>query len=193
MGKIKRSKKAPTTKHDHRQPSKTANGSIKRRQHSNSKVNGTSGSAHKPKVPFSKHDRVLLVGEGDFSFTLSLVQHHATASIISTSFDDYDALKQKYPSIDSALQKLVKPAGSNAHGSTDDWKGFSDDEVASTELDANVHPPEADGVIVLHSIDATSLSKAHRKALGPHAPFTKIVFNFPHTGGLSTDVCTAAA
>ena len=34
------------------------------------------------------------------------------------------------------------------------------------------------------AINATKLSSVHSKLLRTHAPFTKIVFNFPHVGGL---------
>jgi 25S rRNA (uracil2634-N3)-methyltransferase len=41
---------------------------------------------------------------------------------------------------------------------------------------------------VHYAINATRLSSTHSKLLRTHSPFTKIVFNFPHVGGLSTDV-----
>ena len=41
---------------------------------------------------------------------------------------------------------------------------------------------------VHHAVNATKLATTHARLLRPHAPFTKIVFNFPHVGGLSTDV-----
>jgi 25S rRNA (uracil2634-N3)-methyltransferase len=43
-------------------------------------------------------------------------------------------------------------------------------------------------VAIIYGIDATKLSSTHKKALRPYSPFTKIVFNFPHVGGLSTDI-----
>jgi len=45
-----------------------------------------------------------------------------------------------------------------------------------------------DKVRILYGINAMKLSTTHSKLLRPYAPFTKIVFNFPHVGGLSTDV-----
>lgn len=42
--------------------------------------------------------------------------------------------------------------------------------------------------IAYYAINATKLSTTHSKLLRAHSPFTKIVFNFPHVGGLSTDV-----
>lgn len=81
-------------------------------------------------------------------------------------------------------------------GDTSEWKGFSpppppvsparqDDEGSADPETAVIQPSN---VTVSYGIDATKLSSAHKKALRPHSPFTKIVFNFPHVGGLSTDV-----
>lgn len=195
MGKAKHSK-ISSTKHKTRPVSKPVNNGIKRRQHSNSNVKHSSakntsrphGITKKARIPFSSHDRVLLVGEGDFSFTLSLLRNHATKQIISTSFDDYNTLQQKYPDVDSTLTQLRNPVESTEPSDDDRWNGFSDNEANALRLDPCSEPQEANEVIVLHGIDATSLSKAHRKTLSPYTPFTKIVFNFPHTGGLSTDV-----
>ena len=41
---------------------------------------------------------------------------------------------------------------------------------------------------VFYGINAIKLSTRHRKRIQPLGPFSKIVFNFPHVGGLSTDV-----
>ncbi|KAH7103767.1 hypothetical protein BKA62DRAFT_784672 [Auriculariales sp. MPI-PUGE-AT-0066] len=52
-------------------------------------------------VPFSATDRVLLVGEGDFSFALALVSDSALAivpeNVIATTLDNEDLLREKYP------------------------------------------------------------------------------------------------
>ncbi len=70
-----------------------------------------------------------------------------------------------------------------------EWKGFSPSPASPEQEDEPQEntwrrPP----VNVLYAIDATKLSSTHKKRLGPYTPFTKIVFNFPHVGGLSTDV-----
>ena len=191
------------------QHAKGTNG-VRRRQHSQSGKplladKNTSIQKHstkrraKPsnlKVPFSKHDKVLLVGEGDFSFSWSLAKHYKVGSIVSTSFDDETVLLQKHPQVDHTVralkhiatvpeQKTKQRNDDNSH--EQDWNGFSSEDEAipsvnEGELLTNIP------ICILHGIDAPNLSKKHRKALESHAPFTKIVFNFPHTGGLSTDV-----
>jgi len=61
-----------------------------------------------------------------------------------------------------------------------EWKGFSP-SPSPTQTTASK-------IDILYGIDATKLSSAHKKVLRASTPFTKIVFNFPHVGGLSTDV-----
>lgn len=52
----------------------------------------------KPFVPFNLNDRILLIGEGDFSFTLSIVKLGLIKpnKIITTSFDSFDEISNKY-------------------------------------------------------------------------------------------------
>lgn len=61
-----------------------------------------------------------------------------------------------------------------------EWNGFS---PSPPRLETR-----AKKIDVLYGIDATKLSSTHRKVLRASGPFTKIVFNFPHVGGMSTDV-----
>ena len=205
MGKSKSLKKQSSTS-ESRHDTKSRGRAIQKRQysqtsavssHAKQKANGKSGTSTslqaKPKIPFSRYDRVLLVGEGDFSFALSLVHNHAVASVVATSYDDEATLKQKYPAIEAALQALqdskrVKLANDQEEVE-DEWYGFSaneaEDDHGADRANTGLHIPS---IVVLHGIDATMLSKVHRKTLSRHAPFTKIVFNFPHVGGLSTDV-----
>ncbi|KAE9985015.1 hypothetical protein EG328_008005 [Venturia inaequalis] len=57
-------------------------------------------------VPFDVFDRVLCVGEGDLSFTTSLLLDHGCASITSTTFDSESELLQKYPHVTSAIETI---------------------------------------------------------------------------------------
>ena len=47
-------------------------------------------------IPFDPEDRILLVGEGDFSFAKSIVESHGCYDITATSFDTKDDLFEKY-------------------------------------------------------------------------------------------------
>ncbi|KAK1415470.1 hypothetical protein QVD17_31252 [Tagetes erecta] len=68
----------------------------------NYKMNVTKWVKH-----YSSDHQILLVGEGDFSFSASLVRVFASATnIVATSFDSYDVLKKKYKSARTNLRFL---------------------------------------------------------------------------------------
>jgi 25S rRNA (uracil2634-N3)-methyltransferase len=49
-----------------------------------------------PTIPFQAEDRILLVGEGDFSFAKSIVEHHGCCDVTATCFDRQEELFEKY-------------------------------------------------------------------------------------------------
>lgn len=69
---------------------------------------GIESGPHKPLVPFKKSDRVLLVGEGDFSFALSVVEmgYIQPENLIATSFYTMEELNEKYPGV--AEENIIK-------------------------------------------------------------------------------------
>ncbi|KAF2457276.1 hypothetical protein BDY21DRAFT_392520 [Lineolata rhizophorae] len=70
-------------------------------------------------IPFDPYKKVLLVGEGDFSFALSLVRHHGLSSLLSTSHDTLPTLQAKYaPQIGGTLSGLRSALGPSSllHG-----------------------------------------------------------------------------
>ena len=115
-------------------------------------------------------------------------------------------LESKYPGVRKTISKLKpsaraqsvftsqqEPDHAGGERSSDDaeWKGFSPSPPSSLGIEDDADekdPGKESGVTVLYGIDSTKLSSAHKKALRSHSPYTKIVFNFPHVGGLSTDV-----
>jgi 25S rRNA (uracil2634-N3)-methyltransferase len=187
------------------------------------------GNTGQSRVPFNNHDRVLLIGEGDFSFALSLVKHHKPLAVTATCYDSWGELVEKYPNVMTTVEQLdttaakittgAKVGDSEATNNEDNlseeedqvFEGFSPPPTtaqtksnyttssAPQPAPASRHRPSSAPQThsrVLYSIDATQLAR-HRKALLNHhqrpeapafTPFTKIVFNFPHVGGLSTDI-----
>jgi hypothetical protein len=53
-------------------------------------------AGQKHEVPFGVYDRILLVGEGDFSFAHSLCLEHGCANVTATSFDSAEDVEVKY-------------------------------------------------------------------------------------------------
>ncbi|KAF1957648.1 hypothetical protein CC80DRAFT_471072 [Byssothecium circinans] len=63
-------------------------------------------ASQKPPMPFGVYDKILLVGEGDFSFTRSLVVSHGCANVTATSYDSEAEVRRKYPSFEAVEKEL---------------------------------------------------------------------------------------
>ena len=110
-----------------------------------------------PTIPFLPADRILLVGEGDFSFSKSLLIAHSCNSLVASSYDNYSTVIEKYPQASGNLQAL-----------------------------------EAEKCKLIYGVDAAKLGKRGASDGGgkevKKGDFDKVVFNFPHVGGLTKDV-----
>lgn len=164
---------------------------------------------------------------GDFSFALSLIEHHKCKYVTATCYDSEEVLHQKYPQAGEILQKLLSHNGLNRSAdqryleptekqvllleeiieqtgvdgnSSSEWEGLSPSSSSDTtspttniapsltnESDSYYRNDSAHSNISFHpSISANNLPKY--KPVRRNAPYNKIVFNFPHVGGLSKDV-----
>lgn len=113
-------------------------------------------------IPFSKNETVLLVGEGDFTFALSLLTQNYVApeNLIATSYDSHLELVAKYPDVQSILDSLLELGATVMH------------EVDCTKLAGSL-----------------GLNKKHKTLLfSPAKRLNYIMFNFPHTGRGMKDV-----
>lgn len=70
-----------------------------------------------PTIPFSSGDAILLVGEGDLSFSRSLVEHHfcenVTATVLETSLME---LTEKYPHVQENVAFIERDGSKIVYG-----------------------------------------------------------------------------
>ncbi|GAQ09048.1 hypothetical protein ALT_6369 [Aspergillus lentulus] len=173
----------------------------------------------RPIVPFGRRDRILLVGEGDFSFARSLAVQHRCRNILATCYDSEEMLYSKYPQAKQHVQDLLS--------SFSNKKKQSDPDGSETEKESTRGKKEAGeqsdkkqdckrrAPNLLFAVDARKLGspagggkdvrtgfarrerkrpawQENRQKMEPApttgGPWDIICFNFPHVGGLSTDV-----
>lgn len=98
---------------------------------------------------------VLLLGEGDFTFTRALREHLPDIDVVATSFDSRSELVEKYRDVRSLLQKWTR------------------------------EQEEGKSIQILHGIDATCDLRSQLRESGgdvANQVFDTVVFNFPHLG-----------
>ncbi|KAK3302395.1 uncharacterized protein B0T15DRAFT_422464, partial [Chaetomium strumarium] len=122
----------------------------------------------KPTIPFSPADSILLVGEGDLSFAASLIAHHKCTDVTATVLEkDFAELSAKYPHVSSNIAVIDNPFNPNCR--------------LLYGIDARkLHPP------FTTSTTTTTSNKENKQQR--QGAMKRIIFNFPHTGGKSTDV-----
>ena len=59
-----------------------------------------------PTIPFDADDKILLVGEGDFSFSRSLLEYHGCITLHATSYDTRSTVLSKYSQAASNTKTL---------------------------------------------------------------------------------------
>jgi 25S rRNA (uracil2634-N3)-methyltransferase len=159
MGKRRRLGPTQPTTHRQAKPNHTSHAGSNKSPGHQSKSKATDSGAPSnsilPTIPFSPEDRILLVGEGDLSFSASLVEHHFCADVTATVLEKtLEELAGKYPHVSENIAKI-----------------------------------EAEGSKVMHGVDATNMRPfVDKKGKDGVGVMDRIIFNFPHVGGKSTDV-----
>ena len=121
---------------------------------------------------FSAHSKVLFVGEGNFSFSASVVEHCVL----------------KYPQCgngDGASQNVENNVSSAKKLRTDCAERFTvscyENEKCGSEIkQKNLESLQSYGCNTLFGLDATMLHKDPRTM---EAKYSDIIFMFPHVGG----------
>jgi 25S rRNA (uracil2634-N3)-methyltransferase len=127
-------------------------------------------AAPKPTIPFNPYDDILLVGEGLPSIPIiaSPLTSPGDFSFAASLVADHGATSLLATTLDDSTASHAKHPAARGH------------------LDGIAAAFDGDGEQrVLYAVDATQL---HKHKLVRSRPWTRIVFNFPHVGGRSTDV-----
>ncbi|CAB1101196.1 unnamed protein product [Ectocarpus sp. CCAP 1310/34] len=129
---------------------------------------GVVGAKRKLKhVTYAKEHSVLIVGDGDFSFTRGVIRHRGTgAGVVATSLDSEKAVLKKYPRAETWLPKLEADGAQVAHS------------VDATRLEETLL-----GAREGRGDDGGGGGVAGEKK---RVLFDRVVFNFPHTGAQRT-------
>ena len=67
---------------------------------------------------FTEQQRILLVGEGDFSFAMALASRRGSRNLVATSFDSLHTVREKYPN-STATVRTLREAGVEVFGGVD--------------------------------------------------------------------------
>eukprot|EP01095_Lingulamoeba_sp_RSL-Kostka_P005606 TRINITY_DN1700_c3_g1_i1.p1 TRINITY_DN1700_c3_g1~~TRINITY_DN1700_c3_g1_i1.p1 ORF type:complete len:504 (-),score=165.57 TRINITY_DN1700_c3_g1_i1:142-1653(-) len=160
------------------------------------KNNNTSSQNKKLSKSVSYQDpnikTILVVGDGDFSFTRGLIRHRANNStgIIASSYDSYQTLLNKYPRVDDILENIEYLVTQNSNK-----KIRSDDKISRFKLLFSVDGTNLKKTFVLNKNDDVEENNEEndddndnqiiitkRIKIKLDNKFDRIIFNFPHVG-----------
>jgi len=137
--------------------------------------------AHPPAVNVARYDQkaiktILIVGDGDFSFALGLVQHRGSgAGVTATSFDSAVAQSKKYAGVQARVASL-KEAGCAVE--------FGVDARALSKLTEKLETKKFDRIVFNFPFVRASLKQTWRAREGHcvRVNDSEIVFGHRHRG-----------
>ncbi|GMF07002.1 unnamed protein product [[Candida] boidinii] len=118
---------------------------------------------YKPYIPFNRTDNILLIGEGDFSYTKSIIENGYVnpAKIITTAYDSFEDLQKKYGENFNENLRYLQQRNVKIFYSVD-----AKDLIKSFKLTSNFKKNKNKNFEILNGLKF----------------FNLIIFNFPHTG-----------
>ncbi|KAJ1020719.1 hypothetical protein NDA16_004111 [Ustilago loliicola] len=129
--------------------------------------------------PFARDDTILIVGEANFSFTLSLLlppRSHPPYQILATAYDSEEECFSKYPDARENVEKIRRIAGRDDivlfgvdAGQLEKYKQVMGASKSKSQASRNLAGGYGD------SADSHSSSSAQRR-------WSKVWFGFPHVG-----------
>jgi 25S rRNA (uracil2634-N3)-methyltransferase len=108
MGKVRRRKPNTSASSPYTKARSAAKKPQRTSQHGPKKKTKTSPAQAQAtqSLPFQSTDKILLVGEGDFSYAASLATSHACVNLTATTLETKDVLLAKYPQASAHLSTL---------------------------------------------------------------------------------------
>lgn len=129
--------------------------------------------------PFARDDTILVVGEANFSFTLSLLlppRSHPPYQILATAYDTEEECFSKYPDARENVEKIRRIAGRDDivvfgvdAGQLEKYKQVTGASKSKSQANHNLADGYGD------SVDSHSSSSTQRR-------WSKVWFGFPHVG-----------
>lgn len=119
------SKKRKIVPQKHKPASHKTHDKVKKTAHKTGKPQAKPGSSNpqthardlEPTIPFSPEDSILLIGEGDLSFSRALVEHHYCENVTATVLEkDLEALIEKYPHVKENVELIEAEGSKVAYG-----------------------------------------------------------------------------
>lgn len=146
-------------------------------------------------LKYDPEHRILIVGDGDFSFTAGLVAHRGGAGrgIVATSYDSEKLLKQKYAAAPQNILRACAAGVSVQHGidATQLHTSSVKTKVITSLAESLRHGiPSSTSSGNSSSKNASKNRKRKAPAVAAAAAtttggangFDRVIFNFPHTG-----------
>ncbi|KAF3938637.1 hypothetical protein ABW19_dt0203814 [Dactylella cylindrospora] len=178
-------RKAPPSnplKPHHQSKVTKSNGPGPKGKGTNPKDGGNPNHNSRPVVPFEPTDDILLVGEGDFSFTHSIItsSHIASSTTLTTSTNESESVTyEKYPQTEAIIAEIKSSAQEEESEDGQDEDTWEEGDGDGGHRGKRSKP----GHKVFFNVDVT---KKYPKGIR-NRRFDAVIFNFPHTGGLTSD------